>query len=83
MDQLVELVHKYQDDIEGQEKLLLKTEKKFENKVMEKKAEKIAINQVELTNLIIVLEAILVSIIKLFGKLSNVLTFTQDVKNKL
>lgn len=83
MDQLVELVHKYQVDTEGQEKLLLKAERKFENKVLEKISKKIAINQVELTNLITVLERILAKIVKLFGKLSDVPNLTQDVKNKL
>jgi hypothetical protein len=76
MDQLVEIVHKYNTDAEGQEKLLLKVERKFEHKVLEKIAKRIAINQVELTNLITVLEGILANVIKLFGKLCDVPSFT-------
>lgn len=83
MDQLVEVVHKYNVDTDGQEKLLFKAERKFEHKVLEKVIERIAIHQVEVSNLITVLESILVNIVKLFGKLCDVPTFTQDIKNKL
>jgi hypothetical protein len=46
-------------------------------------AERIAIHQVEVSNLITVLEAILANVVKLFGKLCDIPSFTQDIKNKL
>lgn len=46
LDQLVEIVHKYNDELNGQEKLLQRVERKFQNKVLEQVAKKIAIDQV-------------------------------------
>ena len=53
MDKLVHVVEKINnDDIDANEKLLHYFEKKFENKVLEKVSTKIAISQVELSNLV-------------------------------
>ena len=47
--QLVDVVQKFNKDMDGQEKLLQRVEKKFENKVLEKITKKIYIYQVELS----------------------------------
>ena len=47
--QLEEAVHKFNEDSSGQEKIIEKDEKKFDNKVLEHIAQKIAIKQVELS----------------------------------
>jgi hypothetical protein len=38
LDKLVDIVHKYNEELNGQEKLLQRVERKFENKVLEKVA---------------------------------------------
>lgn len=83
MDQLVDIVHKYNVDTDGQDKLLLKAEKKFEHKILEIVSGKIAIDQIKLSNLIQTLEEILANVTKLFEKLCDVPSFTQDIKVKL
>ena len=46
--QLEEAVQKFNEDSSGQEKLIEKAEKKFDNKVLEHIAQKIIVKQVEL-----------------------------------
>lgn len=58
IDQLIDIVHKFNEDTNGQEKLLIKAERKFENKVLKNVEQKIAIDQVELSTLIFTLETI-------------------------
>lgn len=44
--QLAKVVHKFNEDVNGQDKLLQRAEKKFENKVLEHIAQKIYMHQV-------------------------------------
>ena len=53
LDQLVEIVHKFNEYLNGQEKLIQRVETKFENRVLEQVAQKIAINQVELSIILV------------------------------
>ena len=47
LDQLVHIIHKFNEDTNGQEKLIQKTKRKFEHRILENVVRKIAIDQVE------------------------------------
>ena len=55
IDHLTKIVQKFNKDLNGQDKLLQRDERKFENRVLEQVAQKIAIDQVELSTIIIFL----------------------------
>lgn len=83
IDQLIDTVHKFNEDIDGQDKLLMKVERKFENKVLENVALKIPIDQVEISTLIYALEITVNNVVSLFVKLSDSTNFTKEIKEKL
>ena len=83
LDQLVYFVQKFNEDGQGQDKLLQRVEKKFENKVLQNVASKIAIDQVELSTVIISLENTINNLIALFVKLNDTSNFIVEVKSKL
>ena len=56
---------------------------KFENKVLEQVAQKIAINQVELSTILSSLETCENNVTSLFKKLYDTSIFTQEIKDKL
>ena len=78
--QLEEAVHKYNEDLDGQDKLLQKALKKFENKVLELIAQQIAIYQVELSTILGSLETSCISVSLIFGKLCDISIFTKEIK---
>ena len=61
----------------------MKTKRKFENKVLENIAQKIKIDQVELSTLISALEIFVNNFVSLFVKLSDSTNFTKEIKEKL
>ena len=79
MDALVDIAHKFNIDIDGQEKLLQKAERKFEHKVLEIVARKISIKQVQLSSLVHTLEMTLSNVTKLFQKLCYIPSFRQEI----
>lgn len=81
--QLVEIVHKYNEEHNRQEKLLQRAERNFENKVLEQVAQKIAIEQVELSTILSTLETYVNNVVSLFVKLSDTSIFTREIKDKL
>ena len=74
---LVDIVHKFNKDIDGEVKLLQRVERKFENKILENVAKKIAIDQVESSTLISTLEGVVNNVVSLFKKLCDTLVFTK------
>ena len=56
LDQLVEIVHKYNEEVNGKDFFLQRAKRKFENKVLEKVAQKIAIDQVGLSTILVALK---------------------------
>ena len=83
IDQLINGVHKFNEDTDELEKLLMKYERKFENKVLENIAQKIEIDQVELSTLIYALEIFVNNVVSLFVKLSDSTNFTKEIKERL
>ena len=83
MFQLADAVQKFNEYMDGQEKLLQRAEKKFENKVLEQIAQKIAIHQVELSTSLSSLESTYNNVTTLFGKLCDISIFTKNIKEKL
>ena len=81
--QLVEVVQKFDEDTNGQDKLVQKAEKKFDNKVLEHIIQQITIHQVELSTILGNLEASCSNVSSLFGKLCDVFEFTKEIKDKL
>jgi hypothetical protein len=81
--QLEEAVHKFNEDTSGQEKLIERAEKKFDNKVLEHIAQQIALNQVELSTILNNFENSFNNVTSLFGKLCDVTKYTKDIKEKL
>ena len=81
--QLAEVVHKFNEDLNGQEKLLQRAERKFENKVLEQVAQKIGIYQVDLSTILSSLETFVNNVTSLFRKLCDTSSFTQEIKDKL
>ena len=81
--QLEEAVNKFNEDSIGQDKLMEKVEKKFDNKVLEHIAQQIAIHQVELSSILSNLESSYTNVTSLFAKLCDVTKFTKEIKGKL
>ena len=81
--QLEEAIQKFNEDSSGQEKLIAKAEKKFENKVLEHIAQQIVIKQVELATFLGNFENSFNNAASLFAKLCDVSGFTEEVKKKL
>ena len=81
--QLEEVVQKFNEDSSGQEKLIEKAEKKFDNKVLEHIAQQIAIKQVELATFFGNFENSFKNSASLFAKLCDVSGFTKEIKEKL
>ena len=67
----------------GQEKILQRAERKFENQVLEQVAQKISIDQVEMSTIITSLETSISNVDSLFVKLSDKFIFRKDIKDKL
>ncbi|GLJ39213.1 hypothetical protein SUGI_0799970 [Cryptomeria japonica] len=70
--QLEEAVNRFNEDSSGEEKLIERTEKKFDNKVLEHIAQQIAIKQVELTTILAKLENSFNNITSFCAKLCDV-----------
>ena len=81
--QMVEAVQNYSEDLDGQDKLLQKVEKKFKNKVLELIAQQISIYQVELSTFLGSLEASCTNVSLLFGKLCDISNFNKEIKEKM
>ena len=81
--QLEEVVQKYNEDTFGQEKLIEKAERKFDEKVLEHIAQQIAIKQVELSTFLGNFEYSFNSVASLFAKLCDVSSFTKEIKEKI
>ena len=81
--QLVEVVQKFNEDTEGQDKLIEKAEKKFDSKVLEHISQQITIYQVELSTILVNLEASCSNVSSLFAKLCDVPEYRKEVKDKL
>ena len=81
--QLVEAVQKLNEDLNSQERLLQRVEKKFETRVLEQISQKIGIYEVELSISISSLETTYSNITLLFGKLCDTTIFMKDIKDKL
>ena len=81
--QLEEAVQKFNEDSSGQEKLIEKAEKKFDNTVLEHIAQQIAIKQVELATFLENFENSFKTAASLFAKLCDVSGFTKEIKEKL
>ena len=80
---LEEAVQKFNEDSSGQEKLIEKAEKKFDNKVVEYIAQHIAIKPVELATFLGNFENSFKNAASLFAKLCDVSGFTKEIKEKL
>ena len=78
--QLEEEVNKFNEDSTGQDKLMEKAEKKFDNTVLEHIAQKIAIYQVELSSILSNLESSYTKVTSLFAKLCDVHEYTKEIK---
>ena len=81
--QLEEAVNKFKEDFSGQDKLIEKVEKKFDNKVLEHVAQKIANQQVELSKILKNLETSHINVKCLFVKLYDVNEYTKEIKSDL
>ena len=76
LDQLEKVVQKFNEDLNGQYKLPQRAKRKIENKVLEQVAQKIAINQVELSIILSSLETYANNVSSLFSKLCDKYIFT-------
>ncbi|GLJ24337.1 hypothetical protein SUGI_0464530 [Cryptomeria japonica] len=81
--QLEEAVNRFNEDSLGEEKLIERTEKKFDNKVLEHIAQQIAIKQVELTTILAKLENSFNNITSFCAKLCDVTEFTKGIRDQL
>ncbi|GLJ04869.1 hypothetical protein SUGI_0005160 [Cryptomeria japonica] len=81
--QLEEAVNRFNEDSSGEEKLIERTEKKFDNKVLEHIAQQIAIKQVELTTILAKLENSFNNVTSFFAKLCDVTEFTKEIRDQL
>ena len=81
--QLVEVVQKFNEEIDGQDKLIEKSKKKFENKVLEHIDQQIVIHQVEISKILVNLETSYSNVTSLFWKLCDVSEFKKEIKDKL
>lgn len=76
-------MQKFNEDSSEQEKLIEKVEKKFDNRVLEHIAQKIAIKQVELSTFLGNFKNSFNNVASLFAKLCDVFGFTKEIKDKL
>ena len=81
--QLEEAIQRFNEDSSGQEKLIEKVERKFDDKVLENIAQQIAIKQVELATFLGNFENYFKNTTSLFSKLCDVSEFTKEIKEKL
>ncbi|GLJ21268.1 hypothetical protein SUGI_0390550 [Cryptomeria japonica] len=81
--QLEEAMNRFNEDSSGEEKLIERTEKKFDNKVLEHIAQQIAIKQVELTTILAKLENSFNNITSFCAKLCDVTEFTKGIRDQL
>ncbi|GLJ50222.1 hypothetical protein SUGI_1069110 [Cryptomeria japonica] len=81
--QLEEAVNRFNEDSSGEEKLIERTEKKFDNKVLEHIAQQIAIKQVELTTILAKLENSFNNVTSFLAKLCDVTEFTKGIRDQL
>ncbi|GLJ23408.1 hypothetical protein SUGI_0442970 [Cryptomeria japonica] len=81
--QLEEAVNRFNEDSSGEEKLIERTEKKFDNKVLEHIAQQIAIKQVGLTTSLAKLENSFNNVTSFFAKLCDVTEFTKGIRDQL
>ncbi|GLJ41541.1 hypothetical protein SUGI_0859710 [Cryptomeria japonica] len=81
--QLEEAVNRFNEDSSGEERLIERTEKKFDNKVLEHIAQQIAIKQVELTTSLAKLENSFNNVTSFFAKLCDVTEFTKGIRDQL
>ncbi|GLJ40689.1 hypothetical protein SUGI_0840240 [Cryptomeria japonica] len=81
--QLEEVVNRFNEDSSREEKLIERTEKKFDNKVLEHIAQQIAIKQVELTTILAKLENSFNNVTSFFAKLCDVTEFTKGIRDQL
>ncbi|GLJ43345.1 hypothetical protein SUGI_0900360 [Cryptomeria japonica] len=81
--QLEEAVNRFNEDSSGEEKLIERTEKKFDNNVLEHIAQQIAIKQVELTTSLAKLENSFNNVTSFFAKLCDVTEFTKGIRDQL
>ncbi|GLJ34110.1 hypothetical protein SUGI_0685660 [Cryptomeria japonica] len=81
--QLEEAVNRFNEDSSGEEKMIERTEKKFDNKVLEHIAQQIAIKQVELTTILAKLENSFNNVTSFFAKLCDVTEFTKGIRDQL
>ncbi|GLJ12321.1 hypothetical protein SUGI_0188670 [Cryptomeria japonica] len=81
--QLRKAVNRFNEDSSGEEKLIERTEKKFDNKVLEHIAQQIAIKQVELTTILAKLENSFNNVTSFFAKLCDVTEFTKGIRDQL
>ncbi|GLJ25533.1 hypothetical protein SUGI_0488990 [Cryptomeria japonica] len=81
--QLEEAVNRFNEDSSGEEKLIERIEKKFDNKVLEHIAQQIAIKQVELTSILAKLENSFNNVTSFFAKLCDVTEFTKGIRDQL
>ncbi|GLJ27649.1 hypothetical protein SUGI_0542560 [Cryptomeria japonica] len=81
--QLEEAVNRFNEDSSGEEKLIERTEKKFDKKVLEHIAQQIAIKQVELTTILAKLENSFNNVTSFFAKLCDVTEFTKGIRDQL
>ncbi len=80
---MAEAVQKCNEVLDGQDKLLQKSDKKFENKVSELISQKISIYEVELSTILTSLETSCTNVTLLFGKLWDISSFTKEIKDNL
>ena len=76
-------MQKFNEGSSGQEKLIEKVERKFDNKVLEHIAQQIVIKQVELSRFLGNFENSFTNAASLFAKLCDVSRFTKEIKVKL
>lgn len=81
--QLEEAMNKFLEDTSGEEKLMEKETKKFENKVLEHIAQQIALNQVELFSKLRNVEQSMSKVTQFFAKLCDVGQFTKETKDTI
>ncbi|GLJ20075.1 hypothetical protein SUGI_0364220 [Cryptomeria japonica] len=81
--QLEEAVNRFNEDSSGEEKLIERTKKKFDNKVLEHIAQQIAIKQVELTTILAKLENSFNNITSFCAELCDVTEFTKGIRDQL
>lgn len=83
MIQIAKVIKKFNEDLNGEEKLLKRDEKKFENKVLELIAQKIAIHQLDLSTILISMETSCNNVTSLFSKLYDTSNFNKEIRDNI